>query len=598
MSSTDLDATRRRFLGYCSAIGVSGTLLPGVLWARVQDTRDATKPPRVTEAMLKDALAVAGLEFSEEDTAQMVNGVNQALTRYEELRAVHIDPDLQPPLYYSPLVPGTRLDRTPRPFRLGPVPQVRRPARLEDVAFWPLTHLAELVRTRQVTATELTGMYLDRLHRHNAAINCVVTFTDDLAKQQAAAADAEIAAGRYRGPLHGIPWGCKDIIAVPGYPTTWGSDAFRDQHFDYEASVVRLLREAGAVLLAKLATGELASGDRWFGGQTMNPWDLKEGASGSSCGPASATAAGLVAFGIGTDTGGSVLFPATRCGIAGLRPTFGRVSRHGAMALSWTRDRIGPLCRTPEDCAVVFHAIARADEQDLTVQDLPFNYDGQADVRSLRVGYLEPTGVEEGRTEDWQANDRRTLDQLRSMGVKPERFEMPELPLELAGVAGGAESGASFDELLRSGRDRQLTIKTRGNGLRASRLIPAVEYLQGQRVRAKLMRDYAAVVGKYDVFIQPSNNPPLNPTGGVGAGPDGRSPRPQTRTRYYHELGNSCCYPAVTVPNGFTSAGKPTTITFVGRLYAEAQLLALAAAYTRSAGPAQRYPRSFTTATA
>src|SRR3954465_1553675 len=276
--------TRRRFITYFAGIGLSSTLLPGVLWAQVQET----KAERITDAMLKDALAIAGLEFTDQQRAQMLTGVNQNLTRYAELRQIHLDPNIAPPLYYSPLVPGTRLDRSVKPFRPSTPPSVRRPANLEDVAFWPIAHLAQLLKTRQVTSVELTRMYLDRLSRFNATLNFVVTYTDELAMKQAQQADREIASGKYRGPLHGMPWGCKDIIAVPGFPTQWGSGAFKGQVIDTEATVVRLLREAGAVMLAKLTTGELASGDQWFGGRTNSPWDPTEGSSGSSAGPARA----------------------------------------------------------------------------------------------------------------------------------------------------------------------------------------------------------------------------------------------------------------------------------------------------------------------
>src|SRR5256885_4951493 len=370
-------ANRRQFISYFSAAGLATTLLPGVLWAKLQEEGAA----RVTSAMLKDALGIAGLEFTDEQREQMLNGVNQNLERYAELRRIHLDPNLAPPLYFSPIVPGTRLDRAPKPFRPGAAPAVRRPSNLEDAAFWPIAHLAQLLKTRQATSLELTRMYLDRLKRYNPTLNFVVTFTDDLAPQQAQQADKEIAAGRYRGALHGIPWGCKDIIAVPGYPTQWGSGAFRGQMLDEEATVVRLLREAGAVLVAKLTTGELASGDQWFGGRTNSPWDPSEGSSGSSAGPASATAAGCVAFGIGTETSGSILSPSARCGLPGLRPTFGRVSRYGVMALSWTQDRLGPICRTAEDCAIVMQAIAKPDGRDMSVSDIPFNLDAQLDVQ-------------------------------------------------------------------------------------------------------------------------------------------------------------------------------------------------------------------------
>jgi Asp-tRNA(Asn)/Glu-tRNA(Gln) amidotransferase A subunit family amidase len=590
-------ATRRRFITYFSSVGLSSTLLPGVLWAKLQEDR----AERISAAMLKDALAVAGLDFTEDERQQLLSGANQNLTRFADLRQIHIDPNIAPPLYYSPLVPGTRLDRAVKPFRPSPPPSRRRPTNLEDVAFWPVAHLAHLLKTHQVTSVELSRMYLDRLKRHNPTLNFVVTFTDDLAMQQAQQADKEIAAGQYRGPLHGMPWGCKDIISVPGYPTQWGSGAFKDQVIDTEATVVRLLREAGAVLLAKLTTGELASGDQWFGGRTNSPWDPTEGSSGSSAGPASATAAGCVPFGIGTETSGSILSPSTICGVTGLRPTFGRVSRYGAMTLSWTQDRLGPLCRTVEDCALVFHAIAKSDEQDLSVIDLPFNWDAGLDIRKLRVGYLAPAFREANRSEDWKRNDEQVLAQLKGLGITLEPFELPAMPVSVTGGILGAESGASFDEFVRSGRDKKLTNKGRSNGMRQSRLVPAVEYLQTQRVRALVMRQFADVVSKFDVYIAPYINMRAGGagraggsggSGRAGGAGDGTPPaQPPSAIRDHFQVANLCGYPALSVPNGFTADGKPTSITFLGRLYAEAEILALARAYQERAGFHLKYPR-------
>src|SRR5476649_1251948 len=259
-------------------------------------------------------------------------------------------------------------------------------------------------------------MYLARLHRYNGTLNNVVTFLDDYGRAEAKRADAEIAAGRYKGPLHGIPWGAKDIISVKGYKTTWGSPAFKEQVFDYDASVVEMLREAGAVLIAKVATGELAGGDQWFGGQTKNPWDPTQGSSGSSAGPSSATAAGCVGFAIGTETSGSILSPSARCGLAGLRPTFGRVSRYGVMALSWTQDRLGPICRYAEDCAIVMHTIAKPDGRDMSVSDVPFNWNAHLDIRQLRVGYIKESfdSITNPAVKD---NAAAALDTLKSIGV-------------------------------------------------------------------------------------------------------------------------------------------------------------------------------------
>ena len=587
-------ATRRQFITYFSSVGLASTLLPGVLWAKLQEEQT----PRVTSAMLKDALAVAGLEFSDEQREQMLTGVNQNLERYAELRQIRIDPNLAPPLYYSPIVPGTRLDRVTKPFRAAPVPSLHRPSNLEEVAFWPIGHLAHLLKTRQVTSVELTRMYLERLKRYNPTLNFVVTFTDDLAMQQAQQADKEIAGGRYRGPLHGVPWGCKDIIAVPGYPTQWGSGAFKGQVIDAEATVVRLLRDAGAVLVAKLTTGELASGDQWFGGRTNSPWDPSEGSSGSSAGPASATAAGCVAFGIGTETSGSILSPSTICGVTGLRPTFGRVSRYGAMTLSWTQDRLGPICRTADDCALVFSAIAKADDQDLSVLNLPFNYDAAGDVRQLRVGYLARAFEEPNRNADWKKNDAHVLAEMKAMGVRLEPFELPKLPLNVTGGILGAESGASFDEFVRTGRDKDLTNKARSNGMRQSRVVPAVEYLQAQRIRAMIMRQFADVVSKFDVYVAPYIDMRAGAAGAAGrsgrSGGSGGSDRPvappPSAIRDHFQVANLCGYPAVSVPNGFTAEGRPTSITFLGRLYNEADMLAVARAYQERAGWTQRRP--------
>jgi Asp-tRNA(Asn)/Glu-tRNA(Gln) amidotransferase A subunit family amidase len=579
-AAPDPAGTRRRFLAYFSGVGLTATLLPGTLWAAMQEAHAS----RITAAMLDDALRLAGLEFSAAEREQMLNGVNQNLGRYEELRRIPLDPEIAPPLYYSPIVPGTRLDRDVRPFRSSAVPALRRPDSLDDVAFWPIAHLAHLLQTKQVTSTELTAMYLARLKRYNPVLNCVVTFTDDRALAEARQADQEIAAGRYRGPLHGIPWGCKDIIAVPGYPTQWGSGAFKGQVLDTEATVVGLLREAGAVLVAKLATGELASGDQWFGGRTNNPWDPAEGSSGSSAGPASATAAGCVAFAIGTETSGSILSPSTICGVTGLRPTFGRVSRHGAMTLSWSEDRLGPLCRTVEDCAIVFRTIARPDENDLSVIDLPFNWDASIDVRGMRVGYFEPGFREERRSADWKTNDQAVLDRLKALGVRLEPFGLPDLPLTVFNGILGVESAASFDEFLRTGRDKQMTNKTRGNGFRASRLVPAVEYLQAQRVRAIVMRRFADVVSKFDAYVAPYIDM-RGGGGGRGAGAPSETAStppaapPPSAIREHFQVANLCGYPAVSVPNGFTADRKPTSITFLGRLYNEAGMLALAKAY-------------------
>jgi len=579
-------------MAHFAGIGLGSTLAPGIIWARMQDAGEK----RITLAMVTDAMKLSGLEFTEDELKAMVDSANQNLTRYEEIRAIHIPNDVSPPFHFSAIVPGIEVNKTKQPFRLSTAPALKRPANLEDAAFWPVRHLAELVRTRQVTSLELTEMYLARLHRYNGLLNNVVTFLDDYGRAEARRADAEIAAGKYKGPLHGIPWGAKDIISVKGFKTTWGSPAFKEQSFDYDASVIEMLRDAGAVLIAKLATGELASGDQWFGGQTKNPWVPTQGSSGSSAGPSSATAAGCVGFGIGTETSGSILSPSARCGLAGLRPTFGRISRYGVMALSWTQDRLGPICRYAEDCAIVMQAVAKPDGRDMSVSDVPFNWNAHLDVKKLRVGYIKES-FDELTNADAKRNAEQTLETLRSIGVtKLVPMTVPDTPANVSGL--GVESLVFFDEHARAGRMKE----ARGGGRPNGRLIPAVEYLRSQRVRMMMMMKLAEATANLDVYVVASNN-----TGGGGRGEgrgDGRGaqgrgaegrgagrggdtgepPRPQTPAQRHSNMANLACYPAINVPNGFADTGSPTNVTFFARPFAEEGLIALAKACQDAAG--------------
>jgi len=596
------DDNRRRFLAYFSSIGLGGTLLPGVLWAQAQQAPQ-NAAPRITQAMLADALALSGVTVPEADQRAMLQAANQSLTRYEEVRKLHIPDDVAPPFYFSALVPGMIVNRTASPLVFS-TPAVKRPANIEELAFWPIGQLAHLLKTRQITSIELTDMYLTRLHRLNPKLNCVVTFLDDLGRAQAKQAEAEIAAGKYKGPLHGIPWGAKDIIAVKGYKTTWGSAAFKDQMIDEDAGVVELLRNAGAVLIAKLTTGELAQGDRWFGGQTMNPWNLSEGSSGSSAGPCSATAGGCVAFGIGSETSGSILSPSARCGITGLRPTFGRVGRSGVMTLSWTQDRLGPLCRYSEDCALVMSVIAKPDGRDMSVSDIPFNYSAKLDIRKLRVGYLKEA-FDEQRDPAAKADDAKTIEQLQSMGIKLIPVTVPETNVDASGF--GVESGAFFDEMIRTGADKNMTNPPRAAGFRTARLTPAVEYLQQQRTRAMMMMQLAEATKDVDVYLVPANGggapgggrgrgaatatgaapatPPAAPPAPRGGGRGGRSV-----IQRHFAMANAAGYPALSMPNGFADSGSPRAITFYARPFGEAELLALGKAYQDASGFHLKHP--------
>jgi Asp-tRNA(Asn)/Glu-tRNA(Gln) amidotransferase A subunit family amidase len=423
-------------------------------------------------------------------------------------------------------------------------------------------------------------MYLARLHRYNPVLNNVVTFLDEHGLAEARRADAEIAAGRYRGPLHGIPWGAKDIISLKGYTTTWGSPAFKEQTFDYDASVVEMLRDAGAVLIAKLTTGELAAGDNWFGGQTKSPWDPAHGSSGSSAGPGSATAAGCVGFAIGTETSGSILSPAARCGIAGLRPTFGRISRYGVMALSWTQDRLGPMCRYAEDCAIVMQAVARPDGRDMSVSYVPFNWDAELDIRGLRVGYIKES-FDALTNASAKANAEAMLETLRAAGVTEFiPLTIPDMPTNTSAI--GVEMAVFFDEHARSGRMDQ----ARGGRRPESRLVPAVEYLRAQRIRMMMMMELATATAGVDVYVAASNNTGVGaPPRPAGEAPPTRPPQqPQTPAQRHSAMANLACYPAINIPNGFADTGTPTNGTFFARPYGEAALLALAKAYQDRAG--------------
>jgi Asp-tRNA(Asn)/Glu-tRNA(Gln) amidotransferase A subunit family amidase len=463
-------------------------------------------------------------------------------------------------------------------------------------------------------------MYLTRLHRYNAKLNCVVTFLDDVGRAQAKQADAEIAAGKYKGPLHGIPWGAKDIISVKGYKTTWGSPPLKDQMFDYDASIVEMLREAGAVLIAKLTTGELAQGDRWFGGQTKSPWDPTTGSSGSSAGPSSATAAGCVAFGIGSETSGSILSPAAVCGISSLRPTFGRSSRYGVMALSWTQDRLGPMCRYAEDCAIVMQAIAKPDGRDMSVSDIPFNWDATLDIKKLRVGYIKES-FDSITNPTSKENAQAVLDTLQKLGVS--KFIPMTIPnANTGGSAIGIESAAFFDHMTRAGK----MVGARAALAPGAWLTPAVEFLQQQRVRMMMMIELAKATADVDVYIVASaggggggrgaapaagaaadpaaaaadpGRAGLTVTGsatngaavigagrgagrGAGGGPGGgANANPVNR---HSMMANLACYPAINIPNGFSDTGMPTNCTFFARPFGEGELLAVAKAYQDAAG--------------
>jgi Asp-tRNA(Asn)/Glu-tRNA(Gln) amidotransferase A subunit family amidase len=485
----------------------------------------------------------------------MLDNLKRNVSRYKELRKVFLSNAIHPALYFSPALSATNPEKQAKMSLAFRNSDIQLPQNFEDIAFYPLTSLASLIRSRKLTSTELTELYLNRLKKYGPALECIVTLTEELALKQARRADQEIAAGHYRGPLHGIPWGAKDLLSTAGAKTTWGAEPYKDQVLDENATVVEKLEQAGAVLVAKLSMGALAMGDVWFGGKTKNPWNSKQGSSGSSAGPAAATAAGLVGFSIGTETWGSIISPCTRCGVTGLRPTFGRVSRFGAMALSWSMDKIGPICRSVEDCALVFDAIYGADGKDLTVVDLPFNWEPSLDLRQIRIGYLKKAFEKDYKN---KKNDEACLALLRSLGAELIPFELPELPVNALSFILDVEAAAAFDELTRSGKDDLLRRQDKNawpNIFRQAWLVPAVEYIQANRIRTVLMEEMRAKMKEIDVYLAPS-------FGGDNL-----------------LLTNLSGHPAVVVPDGFDQEGRPTSITFIGNLFEEAKALRVAKAF-------------------
>jgi len=563
-------ADRRQFMASLAGVPLWSALCPNTASADAA----AQKSQRITREMLAHAVRVAGEPLNEAEVDQIVELVNENLRLYADLHALSFDNSVAPALSFNPVVPGMLIDRTSRPVRPSQPRHADRPERAEEIAFLPVTELAALVRTRRITSLELTQIYLDRLKRYGPRLACVVNLTEERALRQAKQADQEIVSGRYRGPLHGIPWGVKDLFATKGYPTTWGAAPFKDRVIDLDATVVSRLDAAGAVLVAKLATGELARDDLWFGGQTKNPWDLSMGSQGSSAGPGSATAAGLVGFSIGTETLGSIVEPSGICGVTGLRPTFGRVSRHGAMAVSWSLDKVGPMCRSVEDCALVLAAIQGPDDQDLSVQAVPFNWDATLDIRTLRVGWLKAAFDDTRQTPQTNANDARAMETLRRLGVTPIDVRLPESPVVPARAILYAESNASLKVPVRSAPE-ELVQKNRIVAQNSFCLFPAADYLDAQRARAMLMREMARVMADVDVYVTPFDYSDYTP-----------NPVATLNTSVTNLTGQPC----VVVPHGFNEKGLPTSLTFVGRVFGEAAMLAAAHAFQQATDYHLKHP--------
>ena len=556
-----LEVNRRRFIAYFSSIGLGATLMPGALLAQAQDAQV------ITLGMVDEAARIAGLTLSPDAEKRIADSLSRRgslLANYQALRDLKLGNDTPLAIVFNPLLPGMKLPPDRKTFKWSK-PEAAKPKTDEDLAFLPLTHLARLIEKRVIKSLDLTKLYLERLKKYDPILHCVVTLTEELALKQAAQADAEIAGGKYRGPLHGIPWGAKDLLAVKGYKTTFGASPYKDQVIDVDSTVFTRLTEAGAVLLAKLTLGALAQGDRWFGGQTKSPWDPTSGSSGSSAGPASTTAAGLVGFSIGSETRGSIMSPASRCGVTGLRPTFGRVSRYGAMALSWTMDKIGPICRTAEDCALVLKAINGPDGKDPHVIAAPFDWDATRDVRKLRVGYIK-TDYEGDIPDDPKNPDRvqrqrenrkfnvEALAVFKALGVNPIPIELPKVSSGDMDFILTTEAAAAFDELIRSDKLDLMSAEPERSSwvgsFRLHRFVPAVEYIQANRARYRLMQEFAKVFDKIDLFIGSS----LGVTNMTG-------------------------HPEISLPSGFDSKGQPASLRLTGRLFGEEDMLLLARAF-------------------
>lgn len=529
--------------------------------------RAADQP--ITADIANYASKIFGIEFSPAERDSMLDNLNDQLKGFERVRKITLTNDVAPALLFDPVPSGFTFEKIKKPFKASPVGKVSVPAVRDSLAYYTVAQLGELIRTKQISSLELTQFFLARLKKYGPTLLNVITLTEDLALAQAARADAELKAGTYRGPLHGIPYGAKDLLAKKGAPTTWGSNIYKNQQLPYDATVIQKLEKAGAVLVAKMSVGEFAMGDVWFGGKTRNPWNTQTGASGSSAGSGSAVSAGCLPFAIGTETLGSIVSPSTVNGVTGLRPTFGRVSRFGAMALSWSMDKIGPMTRSVEDCALVFNAIQGPDGQDATVRDVPFNYEPLKTLKGTRIGYLKKAFESNYAN---RANDSITLVKLRELGAELVPFELPSYPVGDLTITIGVEGGAAFDELTLTNKDDQMVRQIKNawpNEFRSARYIPAIEYVQAQRVRTKMIQDLYQLLKKERIEVY------ITPTYAGG-------------NLTYTNLSG---HPSICLPNGFNRNGMPTSITFTAQLYDEAKLLAVAKVYQDATFWHKKHPK-------
>lgn len=517
------------------------------------------------------AIQFYDLHFTEAELDSMLDGMRNNYEIYKSMHQVYPPNHLPFPFAFHPVPPAQAVVKTAQKVSLPLVSGIHLPANKNELAFYSIPQLAGLIRSKKISSVELTRFFLDRLKKWGDTLECVITLTEEIALQQARQADEELKNGKYRGLLHGIPYGLKDLFAVKGTKTTWGTAAYKDQIIEEDSYVYKKLRDAGAVLCAKLSLGSLAFDNRWFGGFTRNPWNLQQGSSGSSAGSAAATAAGLLPFAIGSETWGSIVSPSTRCGVTGLRPTFGSVSRSGAMVLSWSLDKIGPICRSAEDAAIVFNYIKGADGLDYGAVDKPFNYHGKADFKKLKIAYAENYFSRlQPDAEEWNV-----LEVYRSLGANLQSVQFPDssiYPINYIGLVLSAESAAAFDELTRTNRDDLIERQDKNfwpNIFRTARTIPAVEYINANRYRSELCRNLNDFMKNFDAVIVPSFG--------------GRQ----------LAITNLTGHPAVVMPIGFNQRGLPVSITLLGNLYDEATILAVAKAYQDKTNHHKKHPEKF-----
>lgn len=527
------------------------------------------KDTPITSEMIKNAASVIGLEFTPAERDTMIDALEDTRENLLAIRNLKLDNSIPPALNFNPIPVGKRFNFQQRPQAWDLPENVELPENRNELAFYTIGELSSLIKNRKISSVELTEFFLERIRKFDDQLEAVITVTRDRAMEYAQQMDAELEEGIYRGPLHGIPYGAKDLLAVEGYKTTWGAAPYKDQEINETATVIRKLDEAGAILIAKTTLGALAYGDIWFGGRTNNPWDLEQGSSGSSAGSASGTAAGIYPFAIGTETLGSLVSPSTRNGTTALRPTYGRVSRNGAMALSWTMDKIGPITRSVEDAALVFNAIYGSDGIDQTLIDLPFNYNADLDITTLKIGYLESAFE---RDYPNKQRDSLVLETMRDLGVELIPIELPDYDVGPLRIILTAEAAAAFDQLTLTNQDDMMEWQEPNswpNTFRAAHFIPATEYINANRARYKLIHKMDSMMQKVDVYISPS----------FGGG--------------NLLVTNLTSHPSVVLPNGFTDDNHPTSITFTGNLFDEATVLSVAKAYQDATNHHKKHPPLF-----